>query len=46
MIAAGLLWMPNEVKDVDEKTAHELFTNPNFVQVNVKNTEKSEGESR
>jgi len=46
VIAAGLLWMPGEVKDVDERTAHELFTNPNFVRVNVKNTEKHEGEDR
>jgi hypothetical protein len=46
VIAGGLLWTPNEVKDVDERTAHELFTNPNFVRVNVKNTEKTEGESR
>jgi hypothetical protein len=46
VIAAGLLWMPNEVKDVDEQTAHELFTNPNFRRVDVKNTEKREDESR
>jgi hypothetical protein len=46
VIAAGFLWMPGEVKEVDERTAHELFTNPNFVRVNVKNTEKTEGESR
>jgi hypothetical protein len=46
VIAAGLLWLPNEVKDVDEKTAHELFSNPNFVRANVKNTEKREDESR
>jgi len=45
VIAARLLWMPNEVKDVDEQTAHELFTNPNFVRVNVKNTENGEGET-
>ena len=46
VIAAGLLWMPGEVKDVDERTAHELFTNPNFTRVNDKNTEKHEGEDR
>ena len=46
VIAAGLLWMPSEVKDVDERTAHELFTNPNFVRVNVKNTERKEDENR
>jgi hypothetical protein len=46
VIAGGLLWMPDEVKEVDEKTAHELFTNPNFVRANVKNTEKAEGEGR
>jgi len=45
ILAASLLWMPNEVKDVDEQTAHELFTNPNFRRVDVKNTEKSKGES-
>ena len=44
VIAGGLLWMPSEVKDVDERTAHELFTNPNFKRVDVKNTEKPEGE--
>ncbi len=37
--------MPDEVKEVDEKTAHELFTNPNFVRANVKNTEREKGEA-
>jgi hypothetical protein len=46
VIAGGFLWMPNEVKEVDEKTAHELFTNPNFIRANVKNTEATEGEGR
>jgi hypothetical protein len=46
VIAGGLLWMPGEVKEVDERTAHELFTNPNFIRMNVKNTQKSESESR
>jgi hypothetical protein len=46
VIAAGLLWMPNEVKEVDEKTAHELFTNPNFRRVDAKNTEKGKGDAR
>jgi hypothetical protein len=45
VIAAGLLWAPGELKEVDEKTAHELFTNPNFTHVNVKNTEKAKGEA-
>jgi hypothetical protein len=46
VIAAGLLWVPGEVKEVDEKTAHQLFTNPNFIRANLKNTEKTEGEDR
>jgi hypothetical protein len=44
-IAAGLLWTPNEVKNIDEGTAHELLTNPNFVHEDVINTEEAEGEA-
>ncbi len=45
VIAAGLLWMPGEVKDLGEPIAHELLTNPNFVHEDVINTEIPEGES-
>ena len=45
VIAGGLLWMPNEVKDLHEGTAHELLTNPNFVHEDVINTEEAEGDA-
>jgi hypothetical protein len=45
VIAGGLLWMPGEAKEVDERTAHELLMNPNFTRVNIKNTEKTEDEA-
>ena len=44
VIAEGLLWTPGEVKDVDERTAHELLANPNFAESADINTEDSGGE--
>jgi hypothetical protein len=44
VIAGGLLWTPGEVKDVDERTAHELFTNPNFAHADAEDTGTAEGD--
>jgi hypothetical protein len=46
VIAGGLLWMPGEAKEVDERTGHELLTNPNFVHADAEDTGTAEGDGR